>query len=159
MFKFVKVSGKNEEGKNCYDAMLLNDIDAIVCKFWNVEVHPKNYASPILTLDGRTVEGMNWFDMFGHAIENCQYRRHKNGVYVDAKQQPDEERGQGAIFEASAVSAEILRNATLGEQTAEELFACIQFYKPYIELLYHLQNEHNIYFEALGWQSQNPYRW
>lgn len=147
MFKFVKLSGKNEEGKNCYDAMLLNDIDAIVCKFWNVEVHQKHYASPILTLDGRTVEGLNWFDMLGHAIEDCQYRRHKNGVYVDAKQQL----GQGAIFEASAVSAEILRNATLGEKSAEELFACVNFYRPYIELLFHLQNEHGILFEALGW--------
>ena len=151
MFKFVKVSGKNEEGKNCYNAMLLNDIDKIACEFWNVEIHLKNYASPILLLDGKEVKGMNWFDVLGNAIENCQFRRHKDGVYVSAKQQPDEERGQGAIFEASAVSAEILRNATLGEQSAEELFGCVEFYKPYIELLFHLQNEHGIYFEALGW--------
>ena len=151
MFKFVKVSGKNEEGKNCYNAMLLNDIDKIACEFWNVEIHLKNYASPILLLDGKEVKGMNWFDVLGTAIENCQFRRHKDGVYVSAKQQPDEERGQGAIFEASAVSAEILRNATLGEQSAEELFGCVEFYKPYIELLFHLQNEHGIYFEALGW--------
>ena len=133
--------------------MLLNDIDKIACEFWNVEIHLKNYASPILLLDGKEVKGMNWFDVLGNAIENCQFRRHKDGVYVSAKQQPDEERGQGAIFEASAVSAEILRNATLGEQSAEELFGCVEFYKPYIELLFHLQNEHGIYFEALGWQS------
>ena len=151
MFKFVKPAGKNEEGKTFYNALTLNEIDNLVAQFWGVEVHPKHYASPILTLDGRTVEGMNWFDTLGHAIENCQYRRHKNGVYVDAKQQPDEERGQGAIFEASAVSAEILRNATLGEQSAEKLFACVNFYRPYIELLFHLQNEHGILFEALGW--------
>lgn len=151
MFKFVKVSGKNEEGKNCYNAMLLNDIDKIACEFWNVEIHLKNYASPILLLDGKEVKGMNWFDVLGNAIENCQFRRHKDGVYVSAKQQPDEERGQGAIFEASTVSAEVLRNATLGEQSAEELFGCVEFYKPYIELLFHLQNEHGIYFEALGW--------
>lgn len=131
--------------------MLLNDIDKIACEFWNVEIHLKNYASPILLLDGKEVKGMNWFDVLGNAIENCQFRRHKDGVYVSAKQQPDEERGQGAIFEASAVSAEILRNATLGEQSAEELFGCVEFYKPYIELLFHLQNEHGIYFEALGW--------
>jgi hypothetical protein len=149
MFKFVKPAGKNEEGKNCYDAMLLKDVDKIACEFWGVEEHPRFYASPILTLDGHTVEGLNWFDMLGHAIEDCQYRRHENGVYVSAKQQPDS--GQGAIFEASAVSAEILRNATIGEKSAEELFACVNFYRPYIELLFHLQNEHGILFEALGW--------
>lgn len=151
MFKFVKPAGKNEEGKTFYEALKINEIDKIACEFWNVETHPKYYASPILILDGKEAKGMNWFDTIGQAIENCQYRKRKNGTYVSAKEQPDEERNQGAIFEASAVSAEILRNATLGEQTAEELFACIQFYKPYIELLYHLQNEHNIYFEALGW--------
>lgn len=147
MFKFVKPAGKNEEGKTIYEALTLNEIDKLVAQFWGVEVHQKHYASPILTLDGHTVEGLNWFDMLGHAIEDCQYRRHKNGVYVDAKQQL----GQGAIFEASAVSAEILRNATLGEQSAEKLFACVNFYRPYIELLFHLQNEHGILFEALGW--------
>lgn len=153
MFKFVKPTGKNEEGRTIYEALTINEIDKLACAFWGVEEHPKYYASPKHTVHGREFDGPNWFDTIGHAIEGCQYRcrRYDNGYnyYHDAHEQPD--KFQGPIFEASAVSAQILRLATLATTSIDDLEKSINYYRPHIEFVFHLQKEHGILFEALGW--------
>lgn len=154
MFQFVKPAGKNEEGRTIYKALLLNEIDKLACAFWSVDESPKFYASPKYTVDGREFEGPNWFDTIGHAIEECQYRcRQGSGgeynYYHDAEDQPTI--GHGPIFRANTVSAQILRLATLAETNAEGIFNSVKYYQPYIEFLFHLQNEHGILFEARGW--------
>lgn len=153
MFKFVKPGGKNEEGRTLYTALTLNEIDKLACEFWGVEEHPKFYASPKYTVGDTEFSGPNWFDTIGHAIEGCQYRcrRYDDGYtyYHDAHEQPY--KSQGAIFEASAVSAQLLRTASLATHSIEDLEKSILCYRPHIEFVFHLQNEHGILFEALGW--------
>lgn len=154
MFKFVKLAGKNEEGRPIYEALTLNQIDKLACEFWGVEEHPRFYASPKILIGDIEVEyGANWFDTIGHAIEDCQYRCRQNSgeynYYHDAVEQPY--KYQGPIFEASTVCAQIIRVASLATHSADDLEKSIKHYRPYIELLFHLQNEHGILFEALGW--------
>ena len=152
MFKFVKPAGKNEEGRTIYEALTLNEIDKLACEFWGVEEHPRFYASPKILIGDKEFAGTNWFDTIGHAIEDCQYRNTKGegcNYYHDAYEQPTPFRG--AIFEASAVSAQLLKIASIATHSADDLEASIKHYRPYIEFVFHLQNEHGIYFEALGW--------
>lgn len=152
MFQFVKPSRKNNEGKTIYNALRLNEIDKLACEFWQVEESKTRYASPKVALNGKIEYGTNWFDTIGLSIESCQYRfcKKDNGNYYhDAIEQST--LSHGAIFDASAVSAQILRVASLATTSAEDLNKSIQYYQPYIEFVFHLQNEHNIYFEALGW--------
>lgn len=152
MFQFVKPVGKNEEGRTIYETLTLNEIDKLACEFWGVEEHPRFYASPKILIGDKEFAGTNWFDTIGHAIEDCQYRHTKgegHNYYHDAHEQPYKFRG--AIFEASAVSAQLLRVGTIATTSAENLAEEIKYFQPYIELAFHLQNEHGILFEALGW--------
>lgn len=117
-------------------AISLNKIDAVVAKFWGVEVQKKNYATHITQGEDesymsfvRREHGSNWFDVVGFSIA-------KQGDYTSGW------RNVALAMLEDANLALISEDMVLSMNT-ERLENLMEFYKPYIELMNH--------FKSLGW--------
>lgn len=126
MFQFI-----NKETKQIYT---LNEIDEIVCNFWGVEIHPRNYAQP-------KTYGPNWFNVLGRAVEDCQYFKYHAFKVTDYYDK---------CFNMDIISSMILFQLTQYEETAENKFKQMEQLKPYVELCYHLKSL-NIVGSGHGW--------
>jgi hypothetical protein len=124
----------------------LNEIDEIVCKFWNVPVDKHEYARPII--EGQ--KGMNWFDVIGHAIEDLQYYQTKNSdgsIYYYKACGMDEM--HSPMFKFNDIAPQLISSCVYAE-TLSSLEVGLAIYKPYYELCYHLMSL-DIVGVAMGW--------
>lgn len=126
MFQFL-----NRETKKVYT---LNEIDELVCNFWGVEIHPRNYAQP-------KTYGPNWFDVIGKAVEDCQYFKYKSFKVTDYDDK---------CFDMDTISSMVIFHLSQYEKTADAKMEQIALLKPYIELCYHLKSL-NIVGSGHGW--------
>lgn len=119
------------KNKTTNQTLLLNEVDAIVAKFWGKEIDKKYYATPT---DG----GCNWFDILGKSIEDCQYFKHKS---IEKN---------NLVFDMDTIASMILFHMTQYESNAEGKRKSVDYAMPYINLCYHLKSLH-IVGVGLGW--------
>lgn len=125
---------KNIKTGYVYD---INEIDEIAAKFWNKEVHPKEYAYPGIPVD-KFLHSANWFDMIGHSIENLQYFVNKDDegrlIYKRSNKPRDTE------FDMREVASLMLNDLTRNSKNVESMYTTLEYIKPYIELCFHLKS-------------------
>jgi len=101
----------------------INELDQQAAEFWNVEIHPKWYASPSETSG-------NWYDNIGWYIAN---QGHCTSGWNNVKV---------SMITSSMESA--ANRILKGEQTDASIQVIMEWYKPYYDLIDH--------WEALGYQ-------
>jgi hypothetical protein len=118
-------------------------MDEIVANFWDVEIDKNEYACP-------TTNGLNWFDVLGHAIEDLQYFQTKrlDGSLCYHKACGMDEM-YNPMFDFGSIIEQIISNCVCCNTMSDLKFG-LKWCKPYFELCYYLKSM-DIVGVAMGW--------